>query len=37
MAEFCQAFNMSPTDYRALTMSEYMAFIKVFRKEIDSR
>jgi hypothetical protein len=35
MAEFCQAFNMSPTEYKALTMNEYMAFIKVLGKRID--
>jgi hypothetical protein len=32
MAEFCQAFNMSPSEYKALTMNEYMAFVKVLRK-----
>jgi hypothetical protein len=28
MAEFCRAFNVSPSEYKALTMSEYVAFIK---------
>jgi hypothetical protein len=33
MAEFCQAANMSPSEYRALTMSEYMAFVKILTKD----
>ena len=36
MAEFCQAFKMSPSEYRALTMDEYMAFIQVLQKEVDA-
>ena len=33
MAEFCRAFNISPTEYKALTVSEYKAFIKILKKE----
>jgi hypothetical protein len=33
MAEFCQAFNMSPTEYKALTMSEYAAFVKILTRD----
>ena len=33
MAEFCQAFNMSPSEYKALTMSEYLAFVKILVKD----
>jgi hypothetical protein len=29
MAGFCQAFNMSPSEYKALTMLELAAFLKV--------
>jgi hypothetical protein len=33
MAEFCRTFNMSPSEYKALTMSEYAAFIKILKKD----
>jgi hypothetical protein len=33
MAEFCVAFNISPSEYKALTMSELAAFIKVLKKD----
>jgi hypothetical protein len=33
MAEFCRAFNVSPTEYKALTIDEYKAFIKILKKE----
>jgi hypothetical protein len=36
MAEFCRAFNMSPTEYKALTMSEYLAFVKILNKEVEA-
>lgn len=36
MAEFCQVFKMTPTEYKALTMGEYMAFIKVLQKEVEA-
>ena len=29
MAGFCQAFGMSPSEYKALTMVELTAFLKV--------
>jgi hypothetical protein len=29
MARFCQAFGMSPSEYKALTMAELTAFLKV--------
>jgi hypothetical protein len=29
MARFCQAFGISPSDYKALTMAEFAAFLKV--------
>jgi hypothetical protein len=32
MAEFCRAFNISPSEYKALTLGEYQAFIKDFTK-----
>lgn len=32
MARFCQAFNMTPTEYKALTMAEYVAFLKVLEE-----
>jgi hypothetical protein len=32
MAEFCTAFNISPAEYKALTMSEYKAFINYANK-----
>jgi hypothetical protein len=34
MAEFCRAFNISPSEYKALTMSEYAAFVKILDKEV---
>jgi hypothetical protein len=33
MAEFCRTFNISPTEYKALTMGEYLAFIKTLQKD----
>ena len=33
MAEFCRAFNVSPSDYKALTLNEYLAFIKTVKKD----
>jgi hypothetical protein len=32
MAQFCQAFGMSPTEYRRLTMIEFREFLKVLEK-----
>jgi hypothetical protein len=32
MAEFCIALNMSPSEYKALTMEEYAAFITAANK-----
>jgi hypothetical protein len=29
MAGFCQTFGISPSEYKALTMAEVMAFLKV--------
>ena len=29
MAGFCQAFNISPSEYKALTLIEFAAFLKV--------
>jgi hypothetical protein len=29
MASFCQAFGVSPSEYKALTMLELAAFLKV--------
>lgn len=36
MANFCQAFNMSPTEYRSLTMAEFAAYLKIAEKIGDS-
>ena len=36
MANFCQAFNMSPTEYRSLTMAELTAYLKIAEKIGDS-
>lgn len=33
MAEFCRAFNISPSEYKALTINEYAAFIKILKKD----
>ena len=30
MAMFCTAFRMSPSEYRSLTLLEYLAFIKTY-------
>lgn len=35
MAEFCRAFNISPSEYKALTISEYTAFVKILKKEVN--
>lgn len=35
MASFCQAFNISPSEYKALTMAEFAAFLKVLEDGID--
>jgi len=35
MAGFCQAFNMSPSEYKALTMVEFAAFLKVSEDGIE--
>lgn len=29
MAVFCHRFKMSPSDYRSLTLAEYVAFVEV--------
>jgi hypothetical protein len=34
MAEFCRAFHMTPTEYKALTMGEYLAFLRQLQKEV---
>jgi hypothetical protein len=34
MVEFCRAFNMSPSEYKALTLNEYSAFITHLQKEV---
>jgi len=36
MAEFCRAFNMSPKEYKALTMNEYAAFVMILKKEVEA-
>jgi hypothetical protein len=33
MAEFCRTFNISPSEYKALTLNEYSAFIKTLQKD----
>jgi hypothetical protein len=33
MAEFCGTFNMSPSEFKALTMNEYVAFVKILKKD----
>jgi len=35
MARFCQAFNISPSEYKALTMTEFAAFLTVLEDGID--
>jgi hypothetical protein len=35
MAGFCQAFNMSPSEYKALTLTEFAAFLKVLEDGIE--
>jgi hypothetical protein len=35
MAGFCQAFNMSPSEYKALTLIEFAAFLKVLEDGIE--
>lgn len=32
MANFCFATKMSPSEYRALTLEEYLAFSSVWQK-----
>ena len=32
MAQFCQTFGMSPTEYKQLTMAEFREFLKVLEK-----
>jgi len=32
MARFCLTTNMSPTEYRSLTLTEYRAFISVWNE-----
>ncbi|CAB4149384.1 hypothetical protein UFOVP541_20 [uncultured Caudovirales phage] len=36
MARFCQAFNLSPSEYKALTMAEFAAFLKVLEDGNDT-
>lgn len=36
MASFCHAFNMSPTEYKSLTMAEFSAYLKIAEKIGDS-
>jgi hypothetical protein len=33
MAEFCRTFGISPSEYKALTINEYAAFIKILKKD----
>jgi hypothetical protein len=33
MAEFCRATGISPSEYKALTLNEYKAFIKILTKD----
>jgi hypothetical protein len=33
MADFCMATNMSPSEYKALTMDEYVAFVKILTRK----
>jgi hypothetical protein len=33
MAEFCLAMNVQPSEYKALTLNEYLAFIKAYNKK----
>jgi hypothetical protein len=35
MAEFCRATNISPSEYKALTLGEYTAFVKILKKEVN--
>lgn len=35
MAGFCQAFNVSPSEYKALTLTEFAAFLKVLEDGVD--
>lgn len=35
MARFCQAFNMSPSEYKALSLLEFAAFLKVLEDGVD--
>ena len=30
MATFCMVFRISPSEYRSLTLREYLAFIKAY-------
>lgn len=32
MANFCQAFNISPTEYKSLTLAEVAAYLKIAEK-----
>jgi hypothetical protein len=32
MAEFCKVFNVSPSEYKALTLNEYFAFINTVKR-----
>ncbi len=34
MVEFCRVFNMTPSEYKALTMGEYLAFLRHLQKEV---
>lgn len=35
MARFCQVFGISPSEYKALTMAEFAAFLKVLEDGMD--
>jgi hypothetical protein len=37
MAEFCRAFSLSPSEYKALTLVEYKAFITILNNEVKAR
>jgi len=33
MADFCMATKISPSEYKALTMNEYAAFVKILTRK----
>jgi hypothetical protein len=35
MAQFCSATGMSPSEYKKLTLIEYMEFLKILNMKVD--